>query len=424
MAPLQLRCAPIRNRELDALRGLAAVSVLLYHVLALNWPALQEGVYLKPAESALANAMIFSPLHVFWLGAEAVWLFFVLSGFVLTKASMRPGFSWSAYYPSRLVRLYGPVLLAIVFAWLTYVLIPHVVEPGDAPSIAGLPTGYALGDILRDATLLGGTSTSIGVLWSLQWEVVFSLALPAYLVLVRRFALPATIIAVVACLVGWTMSDQVMSFLPMFFFGALVAQYWSQICHAFRFLRRGGWASHLAGAAFVVLAVCAMTSFFLIGTWVSSSGMSVRAVTLPLVMAGIVLLIITGVNWPPLSWALSTRLLVFLGTISFSLYLVHRPIMIAAAFMFGVGAIPAVLTVAASIASAIVFYFAAERPIHRFSRKIARSIEVDEPTAAPPLATVTSSTFDDAATRIGGSQLTTSLGTETSQTRQIPTAQP
>lgn len=80
------------------------MSVLLYHVFALNWSTLQDGVYLKPAANPLANLLIFSPLHVVWLGAEAVFLFFVLSGFVLVKAATRPEFSWPAYYPSRIVR--------------------------------------------------------------------------------------------------------------------------------------------------------------------------------------------------------------------------------------------------------------------------------------------------------------------------------
>lgn len=87
--------------------GLAAISVLLYHVLALNWAALQAGIDLLPADRTIFNVLIFSPLHIIWLGAEAVWFFFVLSGFALTKAATCPGFTWSAYFPSHMLRLYG-----------------------------------------------------------------------------------------------------------------------------------------------------------------------------------------------------------------------------------------------------------------------------------------------------------------------------
>ncbi|QIG38301.1 acyltransferase [Microbacterium sp. 4R-513] len=357
--------------------------MLLYHVLALNWASLQNGVYLEPAANVWANVLIFSPAHIVWLGAEAVWFFFVLSGFVLTKAAARPDFYLPSYYPSRLVRLYGPVLLAIVLAWLTYTLVPHVVEPGDPPAIAGLPAGYPLGDILRDATLLGGTSTSIGVLWSLQWEVLFSLALPVYLLLVRKYPKSATAVAVVSCLVGWANADQVLSFMPMFFFGALLAQYWERVCRAFSFLRNGRLSSHAWGAVLVALAACGLTSYFLLGRWLGSVGAPARVVTLPLVMAAIMLLIIVSVNWPPLSRLLSTRGLVFLGTISFSLYLVHRPIMIMVAFLAGIGPMPAILAIVASVGVAIGFYYVAERPVHRLSRRIERSVRASAATPQP-----------------------------------------
>lgn len=364
----------MRNRELDALRGLAAVSVLLYHVLALNWSTLQDGVYLKPAANPLANLLIFSPLHVAWLGVEAVFLFFVLSGFVLTKAATRPDFSLPAYYPSRIVRLYGPVLAAIVLAWLSYVLVPHTVGPHTPPALAPLPTSYPLSDILHDATLLGGTSNAIGTLWSLQWEVVFSLALPAYILLVRRFPIPATIIALVVCLLGWANNDQATSYLPMFFFGALLAQYWNQVTRLFRFLTVGRWWSHVAGVALALLAVTGMTSYFVLGRSLEAHGIPARVATIPIVLVGIVLLIVVGTQWRPLSRVLTTRALLFLGTISFSLYLVHRPLMSAVAFLIGTGPVSAIVTIVVSLAVATGFYYAAERPMHRLSQRIARSV--------------------------------------------------
>ncbi|MFP3464925.1 acyltransferase family protein [Leifsonia sp. SIMBA_070] len=368
---------PMRNRELDALRGLAAVSVLLYHVFALNWSTLQDGVYLKPAANPLANVLIFSPLHVVWLGAEAVFLFFILSGFVLTKAATRPQFSLAAYYPSRVVRLYGPVLAAIALALLSYLLIPHTVGPGTPPTIASLPTSYPLIDIIHDATLLGGTSNAIGTLWSLQWEVVFSLALPVYILLVRRYPVPASIIALVVCLLGWANNDPATSYLPMFFFGALLAQFWEQVARAFRFLTAGRWWSHVAGIVLVFGAITAMTSYFVLGRSLEAHGIPARVATVPLVLVGIVALIVVGTQWRPLSRLLTTRVLLFLGTISFSLYLVHRPLMIAVAFLLGTGPVPAVVTIVAALAVATGFYFAAERPLHRLSQRIARSVKAE-----------------------------------------------
>lgn len=365
-----------RNRELDALRGLAALSVLLYHVLALNWAPLQDGVYLKPAANPIENLLIFSPLHVAWLGVEAVWFFFVLSGFVLTRAATRPTFAWGAYYPSRIVRLYGPVLGAIALAWLTYVLIPHN-PAGAQPAIASLPTGYSLTEILHDATLLGGTSNAIGTLWSLQWEVVFSLALPAYLLVVRRYPLAGTIIAVVACLLGWANNDPATSYLPLFFFGALLAQHWDAVTRTFRFLAARRWWAHALGATLMLGSVVALTSFFILGRSLEAHGIPARVATLPLVVAGIILLIITSTCWPPLSRVLTTRPLLFLGTISFSLYLVHRPVMIALAFTTGLGAISALIEVVVALLVATGFYLVCERPFHKLSQRVARSARAE-----------------------------------------------
>lgn len=365
----------MRNRELDALRGLAALSVLLYHVLALNWAPLQDGVYLKPAANPLENLLIFSPLHVAWLGIEAVWFFFVLSGFVLTKAAARPSFTWGSYYPSRIVRLYGPVLAAIALAWLTYVLIPHT---SSNPTVAALPTGYSVPEMLHDATLLGGTSDAIGTLWSLQWEVVFSLALPVYLLLVRRYPIPASIVALVICVLGWANNDAATSYLPIFFFGALLAQHWDGVVRAFRFLSAGRWWSHLLGLTLTLGSVVGLTSFFILGRSLEAHGVPARVATMPLVLAGIVLLIITGTSWRPLSRALTSRPLLFLGTISFSLYLVHRPLMIATAFLLGTGAVAAIVEIVVALVVAAGFYFIAERPMHRLSQRVARSVRAEE----------------------------------------------
>jgi hypothetical protein len=51
-----------------------------------------------------------------------------------------------------------------VLAWLSYKVVPHVVHPGDAPALSLFPTGYPLGNVVKDLTLIGGTSTSLGVL--------------------------------------------------------------------------------------------------------------------------------------------------------------------------------------------------------------------------------------------------------------------
>lgn len=366
-----------RSRELDSLRGVAAVAVLLYHTLALNFPALQAGIGLAPVSGIVNNILVYTPVHLLWLGAESVWLFFVLSGFVLTRAASKASFSWAAYYPSRILRLYVPVLAAIALAWLSFVVIPHVPTPADGGTLAGLPPDYPLPAIVQDITMVGGTSTSLGVLWSLQWEILFSLALPVYLFLVRKHGLSAGILAGAACALGWYINDAVTSYLPMFLFGALLAQYWSRIARAFSFLSTRNRWTNLAGCGLVAFCVFAISSFFLLGHPLQALGLPPRVVTLPLVLLGICLLLVVVQVWAPLKALLCSRPLVFMGTISFSLYLVHRPIVVALAFAFHVGKISAVLSVLISLAVAVLFYFLVEKPAHRLSQRVASRVRAN-----------------------------------------------
>lgn len=372
-----------RSRELDSLRGLAAVSVLLYHVLATNFPQLNAGVYLGEVTGRINNLLVHTPLHVIWLGAESVWLFFVLSGFVLTQSVSRPGFSWDAYYPSRIVRLYLPVVVAIGVAWLTYKVVVHVPTPADGTTLDGLPVSYPFTMILRDITLVGGSGNSLGVLWSLQWEVMFSLALPLYIFLARKRALASGIIAVVACMVGTYYNDPILTYLPMFMFGALMAHSWNRIERVFGFLTRANVLSVLSGAALFVLSICALCSFFLIGPWLVMLGYTPRLYTTPIVLLGICMLLVVVQTWTPPKTLLGMRPFVFSGKISYSLYLVHLPIVVAVVFALHIGKKSAVVAVLISAVAACVFYWFVERPSHRLSQKIGAKIRTEAAVETP-----------------------------------------
>jgi peptidoglycan/LPS O-acetylase OafA/YrhL len=95
-----------RMTEYDGLRGFAAFAVLWAHVFA---PLFQGGVW---ADNAVAQALWFSPLH-FMDGSVAVYTFFALSGFVLTRMCQGASFDFGRWVPSRVTRLMVPILAAI-----------------------------------------------------------------------------------------------------------------------------------------------------------------------------------------------------------------------------------------------------------------------------------------------------------------------
>ena len=113
-----------RLTSLDGLRGLVALDVLIHRaLLTLASPYYAGTASLgRPAWFATCT-----PLHILWAGTEAVYLFFVLSGIGLTIPLLRiDNFSWAAYFPKLIVRLYIPVLAAVRLGALTVVAVPRV----------------------------------------------------------------------------------------------------------------------------------------------------------------------------------------------------------------------------------------------------------------------------------------------------------
>ena len=99
-----VRVSAGRVVSLDGLRGLAALVVMVHHGL-LTWPAL-AAQYDGPNRGSGTWWLTFTPLHLIWAGTEAVVVFFVLSGIVLTRPFLlRRGGGWPAYYGRRLLRL-------------------------------------------------------------------------------------------------------------------------------------------------------------------------------------------------------------------------------------------------------------------------------------------------------------------------------
>lgn len=360
-----------RRFELDSLRGLAALSVLFYHSFALNSEQLTAAIQLRPVEGTLPQLLAYTPLHLIWLGGESVWLFFVLSGFVLTRSTTSRSFSWESYYPSRIVRLYLPVAAAIVLAWMSY-RYPHILT-SDMDQL--LPTNYPPGLVLQDFFLVGGTSTSLGVLWSLQWEVIFSLALPLYLLVGRRWPTISLVSGLALCVLGWKFNVAAASYLPMFLVGVVIATYWEGIVRHLAPLRGRRVVWNIVGAFVLVIGCTGMLAYYIVGSHLGEWG---RVVTVPLTLAAIALLVVLAQTWSPLTGVLSLGPLRYLGRVSYSLYLVHMPLVVLFLFVFKPGPVSAATAIVVSLATAVVFFYVVERPAHRLAQRVRRRLNTSD----------------------------------------------
>jgi peptidoglycan/LPS O-acetylase OafA/YrhL len=107
-----------RVRYLDGLRGIACLQVLLLHVLSGYFPGLVQNV-----PGSFGDVIRQSPLFVFYNGWIAVFVFFVLSGYVLTAAYGHIG-DTTRRIEARFVRLWIPAAVFGAIAVMMYFVFP------------------------------------------------------------------------------------------------------------------------------------------------------------------------------------------------------------------------------------------------------------------------------------------------------------
>jgi peptidoglycan/LPS O-acetylase OafA/YrhL len=101
--------SPSRIAFLESIRGLAAVQVLLLHVFSAFWPDL-----VSDSASGDGWSIHSSPLYVLYDGHAAVYIFFVLSGYVLSRSFESHLDRPLAQIAARAIRLGLPALAAVL----------------------------------------------------------------------------------------------------------------------------------------------------------------------------------------------------------------------------------------------------------------------------------------------------------------------
>ena len=163
-----------RIRSLDGIRGLAAMSVVLFHLL-------QSGLNATQVSGDLWITVITHwPLRLLWGGFEGVICFFVLSGFVLTLPFLRarPPF-WRAFAARRILRLFPPYLAAILLS--AGLLFAFVHERTDTMTfiLAGRwKYDVTIPSLISGSLMLHDQIDVNGALWSLVHEMRISLVFP------------------------------------------------------------------------------------------------------------------------------------------------------------------------------------------------------------------------------------------------------
>lgn len=366
----------MRLSGLDGLRGVAALIVVIHHSLLL-FPTM-SAVYLTgtaPVAGSLMWWMSYSPLKVLSAGGEAVIVFFVLSGLVLTLlVTKRAGFDWVAYFPRRAVRIWLPVAASVIFAFLLVTLVrQQPFQPGTTWLNRSSIVEPTWATLVNASTLFGGNFQLNNPLWSLQWEMIFSVCLPLFVLCAlafRRWWIAGVAVAILLAWVGVLGAIPALHYLPVFLAGGFLAVGLPGIQRVAARLNGSGVGRWLWPSVLVV-AVAALLGPWLIGPSLRSIDWALNLATLVVPLAAVAI-VVCAIGWPLLARVLSAGVFKFLGTISFSLYLVHVPILVFASYALKGLPQPAVVVIAVpcSIVVAALFYRFVERSSHVWSRRI------------------------------------------------------
>lgn len=292
-------------RSIDALRGFAALSVALFHFGGGGLPKLSSSLTARFTSWG-------------WTGVE---VFFVISGFVIPFVMLKANYRWrdaSVFLSRRLIRIWPPSAILVALTVAQYAVINRI----GARNPVGW-TQLSIGGIA--ANLLYAVPFTHehwlnGILWTLAVEFEFYLFLASAFPLLtkHRFWLALTFAAaMLSALLPFAEAAQFLKFAIYFAMGGLALLY-----------REG----KLSKAVMLcLLAIMSLVATLELG-W------------LPTALAAVTTVVIAFVP-------LQSRILVFLGTISYSLYLVH-------------------MLVGSTVEFFVIKIFEPEAPLARFSGQL------------------------------------------------------
>lgn len=318
-----------KDHSADGLRGLAAVSVMLSHSILAFFPASLVAYFPFVAEPDAVNGrlemILATPgLSALWNGRFAVLVFFVLSGYVLTKqiVELRDPSIARSLAARRYFRLAVPVLASALLAFgLMSAGLYRSYDVASLTSSSWLKSMWAVSPDIFSALREGiygaifrGESGYNPVFWTMRIEFIGSLLILAYrsLTLTRRgvlFGFPVYVLLIAA----WNPADSIYYF--AFLLGTHIndapvikSRRWLYLLAVVGIYLGGvhdrslyAWLGFLPGEAYVREGVIAIIGAALLVYSVRSGAFSVL---------------------------LKAPLTQSLGRVSYSLYLVHLPVLL------------------------------------------------------------------------------------------------
>ncbi len=408
MLEINTRKAPVRRVDfLDGLRGFASLQVLALHNLTAFFPAIGQS-HPELVRHVWENWFIHSPLFYIADGFAAVYLFFIISGAALTYSFQAHPRMVASSIVRRVVRLGLPMAIAAVLGFVMVWLMPNarlqagaIVGAGDWLALSGPPKlalvplfkevfleGLFFGHLDLPCTLLPAAAARAlnltpvaysfdGPIWTLHLEFYGSLLILLLVALramvgrtVHLIVSSALLIVLAAHPLGLFIAGHLLA--PL-----LVSSRWHRLCQT-GWVRSAGLALFAGGVA---AAAYRIPDAFLqpVTRWAAMMDIPASLDAFHAQSAIEAILVFAGVGAAtPLRSLLSGRLARAIGRLSFSLYLIHFPVLLtvtSAAYVrfsgHGGASLLAILVgLPVTLAFATVFEYCVDRPSIRLSRTV------------------------------------------------------
>lgn len=307
-----------RIRYIDGCRAVAVLSVVLYHCV--SHAAWGQRILALPLDTTILHLFV----KLFSKGVHGVDLFFVISGFCLAYPTLETyyrervaTFGLARFLAKRLVRILPPYYVALFLCLTAYVAF-HVTH-------AAIPTAINatidFWDVVRQVLMFDrGTHLANGSFWTLfiefRWYFLFPLLLALWLHSKKAFGMLLVCLVIVYHFTFARSLD--LGVLPAFMLG-IVAADWHIVEHPWR-----KYAPILTAVAFdVALLLEPLSSIPGVNGVEVYGGYTPANIGWHLTCF---FFVVSAGTWRPLRSVLCMRPLVFIGAASYSIYLVHQPI--------------------------------------------------------------------------------------------------
>ena len=362
----------------DSFRGIAALIVAIGHARWLLWEGYSDGYKLHPDTYSFFEKFFMYFMCVFKFGHEMVMLFFVMSGFLIHygfSKKIQDGVAKLdiSYFKKRFIRIYPVLLVALLLTYLLDCVGIFTHLPIYTSSTNNLIINESIkidlsnNNFLENLFLYGSKVWgSNGPMWSLKLEWFFYLIYPVFYLINRKYVKSSYLIFILFSLIVFFKPIQlefingffknVITSFPIWLLGAFIADVLT-------------YRIHLNLKKFYYLML-----FPLLPILVNVDSELMRDYCVAIGFVGLIAFMLkSSIQFT----VLEGRLFSFFSRISYSLYIIHFPILVLfSAFLFEMfgGQLPQSQffiffgLIICVVVSYLVYYFV-ERPSLLFKRK-------------------------------------------------------